>query len=257
MRVEDIRKRRETGRRRGEKRPKRKEKVKEKRGRGGSGVVFLLVTRNSVLPLRGIRWLSLHPLWTFHLPRARVTPLQPTSNPPTTLTRQISLASWTSPNWYESSLSTSFLPFYGKWRAESRERRSHLREKQRKIFFFRKALEGTRAMRMSRCFFLHPFHTETLRAFISKTRLRNFSSFFSSLHSLYDFCTRSFLGNARGAIFLPFFALTTLSTFFDATRFEEVIINKGSTSAAHLYDNPFHAGGLENYHSAHANANNL
>lgn len=104
---------------------------------------------------------------------------------------------------------------------------------------------------------LHPFHTETLRAFISKTRLRNFSSFFSSLHSLYDFCTRSFLGNSRGAIFLPFFALTTLSTFFDATRFEEVIINKGSTSAAHLYDNPFHAGGLENYHSAHANANNL
>lgn len=167
MRVEDIRKRRETGRRRGGKRPKRKEKVKEKRGRGGSGVVFLLVTRNSVLPLRGIRWLSLHPLWTFHLPRARVTPLQPTSNPPTTLTRQISLASRTSPNWYESSLSTSFLPFYGKWRAESRERRSHLREKQRKIFFFRKALGGTRAMRMS---FLSTLFTPKLYAPLFRKR---------------------------------------------------------------------------------------
>lgn len=135
------------------KRKRRKETEAEresegKRERGGRGVVFLLVTRNSVLPLRGIRWLSLHPLWTFHLPRPCVTPLQPTSNPPTTLTRQISLASRTSPNWYESSLSTSFLPFYGKWRAESRERRSHLRETQRR-YFFGKVLRGTRAMLFS------------------------------------------------------------------------------------------------------------
>lgn len=187
MRVEDIRKRRETGRRRGGKRPKRKEKVKEKRGRGGSGVVFLLVTRNSVLPLRGIRWLSLHPLWTFHLPRARVTPLQPTSNPPTTLTRQISLASRTSPNWYESSLSTSFLPFYGKWRAESRERRSHLREKQRKIFFFRKALGGTRAMRMS---FLSFSHRNFTRLYFENEITKFFLVFFLpplTLWFLYSF----------------------------------------------------------------------
>lgn len=131
--------------------------------------------------------------------------------------------------------------------------------------FFRKVLGGNSMMLLSLriILFTHPFRTPflklLLRSFISKERDYDSSSLLPALRGVVQqfFAHRvspPFVGK-RG-IFLPCFCVNNV--FNGCTiRFEEAIVKQGSTSATRLYDNPFHAAGLENYHSAHANANNL